>query len=234
MDELSILRYSLSDERAARLERVLAARTRQIAVLVVEFDKPHNLMAILRTCEGLGLQDVHVVPLPDRPKDPVTESITRGAHKWLTLHIHPTWKDAVAHLKQAGYRLYASWLDARAQALESLPLDGKIALVFGNELNGLKPGYVADCDAAFILPMVGFSQSYNVSVACAMALQRLFLEQERRGIARAGLSDAEQADLRLEWYREAVPHAEALVAEARRREAEGRPVFPAARTLRGR
>lgn len=207
----------LSETRIARMEGVLERRTREITLVVDRLHKAHNYMAILRTAEALGIQDVHIIPDPNDSPSEINGKLTQGAHIWLTLHVHPTWQEAYAALRGAGYKLYTSYLGEGTGGLETLDLKGKIALLFGNELEGFTPEQVAAADGSFILPMEGFTQSFNVSVACALALQRLIFARESQAIPRGALADQEKAELRAAWYMHSVRAAEGILALCERR-----------------
>ncbi len=218
MNEREILESLLSESRLARLERVLARRTRELTVVLDSFNKPHNYMAVLRTVESFGLQDVHIVPLPGDDTESISKSVTQGAHKWLDLHVHTDWRAGYRRLKERGYRLLGAYLSKDAKPMESHDLSGKTALVMGNELEGLSEEKAAFCDGLYTLPMAGFSQSFNVSVAAALSIQRFFLERERRKKPCTGLSTEERELLRADWLRKSTPHARRILEEMRRRE----------------
>lgn len=217
MSVIEILKRCMTEARIGRIEGALARRTRDICVVIDRLDKPHNYMAVMRTCDAFGIQDLHIVPLESDSAQAVSSKVTQGAHKWLTLHRHDDWSSCVRHLHGQDYRLYASCLHDEARGLGQLELSGKIALVFGNELKGLRPDQIADCDGCFMLPMRGLSQSFNVSVACALSLQALLMLREQREIPLSPLPESERAALREEWYVKACPNAESLIAEAVRR-----------------
>ena len=104
--------------------------------------------------------------------------------------------------------------------MENLPLNVPIALIFGNELDGLSGEQMAQAEAVFKIPMMGFTQSFNVSVACALAVQRLMLAREAQGVPHQPLSAAEEAELRCEWTVKSLPNAERLLAGLRKRSGE--------------
>ena len=212
--DADILYPHLTDERTERLESVLRQRTRDVVLVVNGIDKPHNYMALLRTAEAMGVQDVYIVLLPGQTPSFVSDAVTQGAHKWLTLRYYEMWAEARDELRTKGYRLIATYLSERSKDFGVLDLSGRIALVMGNELLGMSEQDAADCDECVVLPMHGFSQSYNVSVAAALCLQRIFLGREALGLGRS-MPEEEALDLRDEWYRKAVKHSEAILQKAR-------------------
>ncbi|MHB8766436.1 MAG: TrmH family RNA methyltransferase [Deferrisomatales bacterium] len=163
-----ILRGALQPRRRERMLSVLDRRLGAVRVVVENLHHPHNMSAVLRTAEALGVQHVHVV---DEPRQfAVSRRITLGAHKWLTLHPHAAFDDCAAELKAQGFRLYAAMLEADAVPLEKVPVGEPVALVFGNEKQGVGPETRARCDGAYTIPMDGFVQSFNISVAAALSL----------------------------------------------------------------
>lgn len=166
------LRALLGEERLARLQDVLAGRTRDLTVVLENLYDSHNLSAVLRTADAFGVQEVHVI---DREGDfAITRKITRGAHKWLDIVVHTGdsgTADCVRLLRGRGYRLLAATLAEDAVPLGELDLSGRVALVFGNEHEGITEGMARACDSAYVIPMRGFVQSFNVSVSAAITLQ---------------------------------------------------------------
>jgi tRNA (guanosine-2'-O-)-methyltransferase len=155
--------------------------------------------AVLRTCEAFGIQDVHAVEGPLKPWDR-NKKISQNADKWLDVRRWRSTRDCLAHLKAEGFAIYATHLDARARPLGALPFAGKVALVFGNEHRGVSDDALALADATYAIPMRGFVQSLNVSVAAAISLaaavERREVERGRHG----DLAEAEAAALRERFY----------------------------------
>jgi tRNA (guanosine-2'-O-)-methyltransferase len=187
--------------RLARAEAVLARRRRSLCVVLEDAHDPHNVSAVMRTCEALGVQDVHLVAEIE-DETILNPKVTIGAHRWLTVHRHHGSESAIAALRASGYRLYVSHLDAGATPLPEVPADGRAAYVFGNESSGVTERWLATADATFLIPTSGFSGSLNLSVAVAMTLyDRLF---GRRGatLPAGDLDESEKAAVRAVWYRQ--------------------------------
>ncbi len=163
-----ILRAAVRPERWAKIEGVLNRRLGAVRVVVENLHHPHNTSAVLRTCEALGIQHVHAVETAE--DFTFSRRITLGAHKWLSLHRHESFAACAEELHALGFRLHAAMLDPSALPLEDLPVREPLALVLGNEKEGVSPGARALCDGAYIIPMAGFAQSLNISVAAAVSL----------------------------------------------------------------
>ena len=128
----------------------------------------HNVSAILRTCDALGVHHVHLVAAEWVN---VSKGPARGAERWLALHHHPTAADAIAEIRAAGCRLLVADLAGDAVSPEEVPLDRPVCLWFGAELVGVSEEARAAADGVVALPMRGMAQSLNVSVAAALALR---------------------------------------------------------------
>lgn len=157
--------------RRERIEQVLAGRTRTVTVVLDRLEDSFNMAAVLRTCESMGLQDVHVVKNPEVPWTP-NKRVTQGCDKWLDLHRHESFAACRDALKADGYRILASAIREGATSLFELRFDQKVALVFGNERYGVSQEVLDGVDGVFWIPMVGFTQSLNISAATSAAITR--------------------------------------------------------------
>lgn len=181
--------------RRERIEQVIAGRTRSIIAVLDKLEDSFNMAAVLRTCEAMGLQEVHVIRNPDAPFAP-NSKVTQGCDKWLDLHVHGDFAACAQELKGRGYRVLASAIAPGAQSLFSIAFDAPIAMVFGNERTGVSPEVLEHSDGAFWIPMRGFSQSLNISAAASACITRAVAWRlEHLGIA-GDLPEAEQTALR--------------------------------------
>jgi tRNA (guanosine-2'-O-)-methyltransferase len=204
----------LVPERKARIDEVVANRTRTLTVVMEAFCDPQNVNAVLRTCEAFGVQDVHAVEGPMKPWDR-NKKITQNADKWLDVRRWRSTRECLAHLRAEGYAIYATHLDARARPLGTLPFAGKVALVFGNEHRGVSHEALALADATYAIPMRGFVQSLNVSVAAAISIATAVERREAERGRHGDLPEAEAAALRERFYVIAVKQR-AKIAKAER------------------
>ncbi len=204
----------LVPERKARIDEVVANRTRTLTVVMEAFCDPQNVNAVLRTCEAFGIQEVHAIEGPMKAWDR-NKKISQNADKWLDVRRWRSTRECLAALKAAGHAVYATHLAARARSLGSLPFAGKVALVFGNEHRGVSHEALALADATYAIPMRGFVQSLNVSVAAAIsiatAVERREVERGRHG----DLDEGDAAALRERFYVLAVKQR-AKIAKAER------------------
>jgi tRNA (guanosine-2'-O-)-methyltransferase len=189
----------LVPERRARIDEVVANRTRTLTVVMEAFCDPQNVNAVLRTCEAFGIQELHAIEGPMKPYDR-NKKISQNADKWLDVHRWRSTAECLGKLRADGFAVYVTHLDPGARPLGELSFAGKVALVFGNENRGVSEEAVRLADATFAIPMRGFVQSFNVSVAAAISLAKAV---ERREIERGrhgDLSEADAAALRQRFY----------------------------------
>ncbi len=187
----------LTPDRIARIDQVLAARLASVSAAVEDTYDPHNAAATLRTCEALGLQELYVIEPGARFS--AAKGVTRGAHRWLDLHRYGAAGEAIAAMKARNFRVYATLPDATA-SIEDVAIDTPIAVVFGNEHDGVSPAVIAACDGALTVPMFGFTESYNLSVTVGLAMSRLAARRRAYIGAQGDLDDERRARLRARWF----------------------------------
>ncbi|MCI0571400.1 MAG: RNA methyltransferase [Myxococcaceae bacterium] len=184
----------LFETRKERIAQVVAGRTRTLTVVLDRLEDTFNMAAVLRTCEGLGIQEVHVIENPEVPFEPHPK-VTQGCDKWLDIRTYGGFADCRAHLKERGFSVWASAVGEGARSLRELRFDGRVALVFGNERKGVSDDVLAGADGLFWIPMRGFVQSFNISVAVSAALSRAVLWREEHLGPGGDLTPEEAAEL---------------------------------------
>lgn len=198
----------MTEARRLRMEAVLAARTGALSLVLDNLGNAHNGSAILRSADAFGVQHVHVVESDSTFK--AARGIASGAHEWVTTTRHANVSEAYAALKAQGFQVWAAAVHGDAQPVDALPIDGKLALVFGNEGAGLSDAALSFADGCFHVPMRGMVESFNVSVAVAITLATTF---GRRSVW-PPLSDPEKMALRAAWYARSVRAAAPILARA--------------------
>ncbi len=205
-DLIEHLSGCVTENRFSLFKEVISKRTRYITVLMEDIFQSQNASAVLRTCECTGIQDVHIVE--QRNEYEINRDVVLGANQWLSLHYHNQGKDniysAVKTLKEQGYRIVATSPHVEGSTPESFNLErGKAALMFGTELNGLTEQALELADEYIQIPMVGFTESYNISVSAALTLYTLRKRLESSKIDWL-LGVDEQSALLLNWLRNSV------------------------------
>jgi tRNA (guanosine-2'-O-)-methyltransferase len=181
--------------RKERIEQVVAGRTRAVTVVLEKLEDTFNMAAVLRTCEAMGLQEVHVIRNPDAPFAP-NSKVTQGCDKWLDLHVHRDFTGCAKQLRERGYKVLASAIAPGATSLFDVKFDQPVAMVFGNERFGVTPEVLANVDGTFWIPMRGFVQSMNISAAASACVTRaISWRLEHLGV-QGDLSEPERAQLR--------------------------------------
>lgn len=211
---ISYFQQYVTKERFAKIESLLQKRTRHITVVLEDIYQSLNASAILRTCDALGVQDVHCIE--DRNPLDIKRNISQGASKWLTLsrysqeqeEIESPLQHCIETLKKDNYTIVATSPHA-TMPIEKLPLDNKVALLFGTEQEGLTEQAVDYADQLVKIPMYGFVESFNVSVSVALCLYDL---TTRLRVSKSlwQLNSDEQKELMLDWLRNSVDHPDIL------------------------
>eukprot|EP00929_Paragymnodinium_shiwhaense_P001344 TRINITY_DN10156_c0_g1_i3.p1 TRINITY_DN10156_c0_g1~~TRINITY_DN10156_c0_g1_i3.p1 ORF type:complete len:371 (+),score=97.35 TRINITY_DN10156_c0_g1_i3:74-1186(+) len=186
--------------RLRRAEAVLRQRTGRICAVLETTCDARNETAVLRTAEALGIQHVMIIDdINEKKNTHIAQKITKGADLWLNIRRYPTVAECVAQLRQEGYELWATDLSPEALNLDDdrPTLPRKVAVIFGRELDGVSPELLQAADRRIYIPMHGFTESFNLSVAAALTLQRLFLLCPE---ARGDLAVQERNTLRRAWY----------------------------------
>ena len=161
-----------TEERKKRFEEVLSYRTRHITIVLEDIYQPHNASAVLRSCDLTGIQDIHIIE--NKWVYDINPDIVVGSNKWLDLKKYNVddfnTPEAFEHLHERGYQIVATCPHRDDYTHETLPLDKPVALVFGTEKTGLTDYAIEHADMYVRLPMVGFTESFNISVSAALLM----------------------------------------------------------------
>lgn len=211
---IDFLGQYLSDNRKEMIERILTMRTRYVTVILEDIYQSQNGSAVVRTCECMGLQDVHIVE--NTAKYSVNKRVLKGSEKWTDLIRHnKKGRDNAVHcfekLRSEGYRILVTE-PTGGMSIHELPVTEKIALVMGNELRGISDVALRMADEKVTIPMYGFTESLNISVSAAICLNTL-MPKLRASDVPWQLSDREKETLRLKWYKKCLRNPELLEKE---------------------
>ncbi len=191
----------MTPEREARITKVLNHRQPGLVVVMENVHDPHNISAVMRTCDAVGVQDIFVLNTTIPRHKKFGKASSASAAGWLSIHQYDDTAACMAHVRRLCDKVYATHLGAASVSLYDLKLDERVALVFGNEHAGVTEECLQHCDGNFIIPQVGMVQSLNISVACAITLYEAYRQREIAGCydGVAKLSPAEWSELAVRW-----------------------------------
>jgi tRNA (guanosine-2'-O-)-methyltransferase len=205
---VSYLESFVSEDRLKRFEEVLNWRTRYVTVAMEDVYHLHNASAVIRSADIFGIQDVHVIER--RFGKRLDKKIALGAQKWTDIYRYKTTEECLASLRKSGYRIYATTPRQDAPSLEDMALKGKMAFLFGAEKEGLSDTALAEADELIHIPMVGFTESLNVSVAAAIVLHRV-TSLLRTSTADWRLTQEEQRAKKIEWIKKSIKNLDKII-----------------------
>ena len=209
IEKLTESLYSfLTYERKQRFEEVLNQRTRHIALILEDVYQSRNTSAIMRSADGMGLQDFHIIETIHKWNK--NKSVSKGASSWLTLNKYDSIDSCIEEVKSLGYRIVATSPHEGGYTPDTLPLNKPVAIVLGTETSGITPSLMSQVDDYVEITMLGFSESFNISVASSIITNRLRNRLDKMGIDN-GLSEDEKAELRLVWAYNSLKDPEAIL-----------------------
>ena len=197
------LKQFVTDQRKHKIETISQERTRYITTVLEDPYHSHNISAVLRTIECLGMQDAHIIE--ERNPYSLMNGVAKGAGKWLDIHRYgdadrDNAQSCIESLRAAGYRIVATVPSEQSYTPANLPIDQKTALLFGTEVVGLTDYMCEQADMTVAIPMYGFTESFNVSVSAAICCYTL-MHRLRNSDYQWRLSQEEQLDVQLSWLR---------------------------------
>ena len=171
----------MTPERNERLNSVLSRRQPDLTVVLENVFDPHNISAVMRTCDAVGIQDIYILNSKIPPHKKWGAKSSSSAAKWLTIHQFTEAGKCFEALRQHYKGIYTTHLSAGAAGLYELDLTEPVALVFGNEHSGVSEEIISLADGNFQIPQVGIIRSLNISVACAVSLYEAFRQKKNAG-----------------------------------------------------
>ena len=212
IDLLEYLESYLTDERKMRFRQVLENRTRYITIAVEDVFQMHNASAIVRSCDTFGIQDVHLIE--GRFGNRLDKNIAMGAQQWVDTYTYNSSKKCIESLKGKGYQIVATTPMTGSISLDDFVVNSPTALFFGTEKEGLSREVLDQADALLHIPMVGFSESLNVSVSAAIILQKL-TSVLRKSPVPWQLSEEEKQIKRIDWAMKTINSVDKIIARYR-------------------
>ena len=213
-DLLKYLSGFITENRLKKFDDLIQHRTRHLTVVLEDIYQPHNAAAVLRSCDCFGIQDVHVIE--NQNKFEANPDVELGSAKWITMIKHNAKEentaDCIASLKKNGYKIVVTSPHKNDCTIEELDITNKTALFFGTEMRGATPVAFEQADAFVKIPMVGFTESLNISVSAAVTLYTL-VARLKKSATRWQLSEEEIMKIKLQWIKNSLPKAELLERE---------------------
>ena len=204
---LEHLAQFVSDHKKQGVEKILDLRTTRITVILEDIFQSQNASAAIRTCECMGLQQVHIVE--NISKYSINPRVLKGANKWMDIKHYASKKEnntlaCFEQLRSEGYTILVTDPSEGGTSIHEIDVSrSKLALLFGNELRGASPEAIENGDEKIRIPMYGFTESLNISVSVAMCLGALVTKLRLNGI-NTSLAQSEKDRIRLNWYRKIV------------------------------
>ncbi|MDL5511695.1 RNA methyltransferase [Arenibacter sp. M-2] len=206
---LHYLEDFITPERKARFLKILEDRTNYITVAIEDVFQMHNTSAVVRSCDIFGVQQAHLIE--SRFGKRLDKDIAMGAQQWVDLRRYNSTTDCIDTLRRQGYKIVATTPHRDDCSLTNFNLDGKTALFFGTERDGLSEEVLQKADSFLKIPMVGFTESLNISVSAAIILHTL-TSQLRKGNIDWKLTEEEKLEKRLDWTKKSVRSLDDVLA----------------------
>jgi len=193
---VTYLESYLTDNRRARFQSVLSQRTKHFTVATEDVYQLHNTSAVMRSCDVFGVQELHVIEEVNVKR--IDREIAMGAQKWVDLVRHHSTKEAIQAIKEQGYQIVATTPHTKHSVLHDFDITKKSCFFFGRETEGLSDDVLEKADCFLKIPMVGFTESLNISVSAAIILQHVTAKLKQSNIAWQ-LSEKEMLEKRYDW-----------------------------------
>ena len=168
------------EQRLDRMKEVISNRQYDLTVVLENVHDPHNIGAVIRTCDSVGIQEIYLIYSDPRLQERGVRvgSTSSGAKQWIHIHYFEDIDACMKMVKSKYTQIYGTAIGADSVSLYGLPLESSCALVFGNEHAGISKDLMAHVDQNFLIPQYGFVQSLNISVACAVSLYEACRQRE--------------------------------------------------------
>ncbi len=209
---IEMLEEFVTPNKIEGIDKVLSKRTRHLTVVLEDIYQDQNASAVIRTCDCFGIQDLYVTQ--DLHDYNVNPNVVRGASKWVTLHKYEREPDSVKKcykdLRSKNYRIVGTTPDPNSASIHDLNIDDKTAIVFGTEKRGMSDFAKDNADELVHIPMLGFTESFNISVSAALIMNELSHRLRKSDIDWT-LKESEKDELKYEWYKRIVKGSDVLI-----------------------
>lgn len=175
------VKLTMTPEREEKLRKVLNHRQPDVTVVMENVNDPHNIMAVARSCDSIGVQTMHIIHDETKSgfnRERKGSKSSASANKWVDFIDYDSTEECFRQLQNQGFLIFCTHLGAKSKEIYELDFTKKVALVFGNEKHGISSEALQLSDGNFIIPQVGMIQSLNISVACAVSLYEVFRQRK--------------------------------------------------------
>lgn len=207
---IKLFETNVTAERSHRIREVIEGRSRSVVTVLEDLYDRGNASAVMRSAEAMGFLDLHMIEKSEHFKK--ANRVTKGADKWLNITRWKNTTDCVLDLKRKGYKIYVTHLEG-ALPIQELDFSQPCAIVLGNERSGVSEEMVSLADNCFIVPMAGFVQSFNISVAAALCLYHAHHQRNEIYGKSGDLTAEEKRELYAEYLVRAHLHPEQLLQQ---------------------
>ncbi|WP_242203688.1 TrmH family RNA methyltransferase [Aestuariivivens insulae] len=208
IDLLEYIESYLTPSRRVKFEKVLSQRTKHFAVAIEDVYQLHNTSAVIRSCDVFGVQEVNIIEEINTKR--IDREIAMGAQKWVDINRYNTVKDCIKDLKQQGYQIVATTPHTNDCELHDFDVTQKSCFFFGRETEGLSDTVLNEADCFLKIPMVGFTESLNISVSAAIILQHVTTKLKHTNI-NWQLREQELLEKRLDWCKKTIKSYQKIV-----------------------
>jgi tRNA (guanosine-2'-O-)-methyltransferase len=205
---LEHLESFLTDKRRQRFDEVLSQRTKHFTVATEDVYQLHNTSAVMRSCEVFGIQELHVIE--ERNTKKIDREIALGAQKWVDLKRYRSVTDCIKELKKNNYQIIATTPHINDSLLADFDVTQKACIFFGRETEGLSEEVIDQADKFIKIPMVGFTESLNISVSAAIILQHITTKLKQTDI-NWELTEEEKNEKKLDWIKRTIHSYDEIV-----------------------
>ncbi|MFY7731415.1 MAG: TrmH family RNA methyltransferase [Flavobacterium sp.] len=200
-DYLNYLEGFITENRRDAFLKILAQRSRHFVVAIEDVYQLHNTSAVLRTCEVFGVQELHVVE--EKYGKKIDKEIALGAQKWVDVDRYNTTTECINQLKSRGYKIIATSPHAEAADLDDFDISERAAIFFGTEKKGLTQEVLDQADGFIKIPMLGFTESLNISSSAAIIIQNIS-QRLRKSNIKWQLTEEELLEKRIDWTQKSI------------------------------
>ncbi len=194
----------LTEKRESRFKEVIAKRQRDLTIVLENVHDPHNIGAVLRTCDAVGIHEIFVLYTEEKLQKRKVKGgkSASGASKWVSVRYFESRETCFAAIRENYNFIYATHMAKESVSLHSLDLCSSVALLFGNEHDGISKESLGLCDGNYLIPMHGMVQSLNISVACAVSIYEALRQREAKDMYAKSYSEQNKVHSAQyqEWY----------------------------------